>query len=366
MKKRERQEEEEVDALSYCIQLTFAQHPLAVFRPPFTHQFFENKDEMRTNFNLEYNTTDLSHQLTYDQSKQEQTTVPNTLLSTQHTLAFDADTLGHHIRSYSHDGSECLVRVGAIHESASRREFNDKLQTLFRFYIECHSYIDSSDDRWLLFTSFQRTPNGLQHFVGAATVYCFSRWAPGAGEQIVLKVCQVLVLPTHQSQGHGGELLRAAYDYAERRGAVEVTVEDPSEGFTLMRDVTDMRRCIDLGLCWTSPIQSSSDVAHALGSDESWEKARSRLRLTKEQAVRCREALAYISVYSKGAPCDEIMRSYRLCVKRRLARSGNFSVVAGVGERDSSGEARKAALEGAFQTLCFEYSALARVLVQRK
>ena len=116
-----------------------------------------------------------------------------------------------------------------------------------RWSIETWGGIDDTDERWRLLTVFESAPgSGSGRLVAAATVFHFQRWASKAdadvlgcspGPQLVLKVCQVLVVRGFAGRGHGGELLRAIYGHARSAGAVEVTVEDPNPRFRLLRGI---------------------------------------------------------------------------------------------------------------------------------
>ena len=96
---------------------------------------------------------------------------------------------------------------------------------------------------------------------GYLTLYAFNN--PLKGKSV--RICQVLVLPPFQRQGHGQRLLRQAYRIARERDVVyevskphfrkiferewlllmshfpQVTVEDPAEGFTMLRNVSDVQ-----------------------------------------------------------------------------------------------------------------------------
>ena len=81
-------------------------------------------------------------------------------------------------------------------------------------------------------------------------------------------------------------MLQAVYDYAERHGYAEVSVEDPNPKFRLVRDLVDVRNCKRRGLMRPS---STSDPPAA----EMLEAARGALRVTDEQLLRAYELQQY-------------------------------------------------------------------------
>jgi GNAT superfamily N-acetyltransferase len=152
-----------------------------------------------------------------------------------------------------------------------------------RWFIETWGPIDETDERWRLLSVFEAATGRL---VAAATVFHFNRWVSkadaealsrSAGPQLVVKVCQVLVLPEFSGNGHGGELLRAIYAHARVCEAVEVTVEDPNPRFRLLRDISDLRACRMGGLLRAA---SSKEAP-----GEQVVAAKKALMLTEEQVL---------------------------------------------------------------------------------
>jgi hypothetical protein len=47
------------------------------------------------------------------------------------------------------------IRLGTLHDSEARTAYNAQIQSLFRWFIENHSPIDTSDERWRLLTLFE-------------------------------------------------------------------------------------------------------------------------------------------------------------------------------------------------------------------
>lgn len=192
-------------------------------------------------------------------------------------------------------------------------DYHRRMQLLMLLHIDNANFIDDADPRWELFVVFERIGERPRRFVGYATVYPFSAMRPGRtlddgfGERI--RVSQVVVLPHYQRAGHGAEILRAIYADAKRRNAIEVTVEDPSEGFRKLRDAVDLRRAYEHGI-----LSEDKDIERA--DDTSLvAKLHKELYITKAQARRALEVhrLRFVDKSDKDS-----YRDYRLWVKRRL------------------------------------------------
>lgn len=277
------------------------------------------------------------------------------------------------------------VRWGELPGSLERAAFCARLQPLFRWFIETHEDVTPEDDgRWSLLTIFEHPESGTpSRLVAVATVYAFHRFVAGKGVNLLLRVCQALVLPGLQGQGHGARLLQAVYDHAAACDAVEVTVEDPNFKFRALRDVVDLRNCIRLGLL------SPSTAPGAPPSLEARANARAALRITEEQISRCHEMRAWLAL-QVGPISEATMTTFRLGIKRRLnkkyqeeldeilavgaataaAASGvatdggqdmaNAAAAQTPSQRNELATARKARLEELYQELMAEY----RLVVQ--
>lgn len=184
---------------------------------------------------------------------------------------------------------------------------------LMFLHINDASFIDVQDERWQLFvTACLDDQSRPAVFTAYSTVYPFSALAVGDGplhfaERI--RVSQVFVQPFCQKQGHGAHLLNVIYADAERRHAIQVTVEDPSPAFRLLRDITDLRRAYDAQILRPdAPIRMDHEqqLQHDLSS---------KLLLTPAQARRCLEVH---QLRHTDRADDNAYKKYRLWVKRRL------------------------------------------------
>lgn len=121
------------------------------------------------------------------------------------------------------------------------RAYHARLQFFLLFFIDRSSYINDSDPVWEVILLFQKRVTVLPgagkgaaaagsngtvttyHVVGYTTLYKFlaypSDWK--------MRLSQILILPPYQRSGHGQKLLQLVYAEAEKRGMIEVNIEDP-------------------------------------------------------------------------------------------------------------------------------------------
>ncbi|KAI0565848.1 histone acetyltransferase type b catalytic subunit [Gracilaria domingensis] len=229
------------------------------------------------------------------------------------------------ISSFSADG----VRFGIFKEKFLIRDeesnvvspntpllaFHHRMAFLMLIHIDDASFIDVDDERWELF-AIARLENGRPvEFVAYSTVYPFSALTSGNGPMRFaerIRISQVFVMPVFQRSGHGSRLLNAIYEDAQRRNALQITVEDPSPGFRLLRDVTDLRRAYDAGILDADlplDLAEENNLMEALGT---------KLLLTPGQARRCVEVH---QLRHTNRSDEEAYKKYRLWVKRRLFKA---------------------------------------------
>ena len=191
--------------------------------------------------------------------------------------------------------------------------YHERIKFFMFVHIEGASWIDSLDTRWEVYCIHRLDDKGKpRDFVAYATTYPFSVVKSGNKELEFaerVRISQVLVMPQAQGQGHGSRLMAAIYRDAEERKCLEVTVEDPSYGFRILRDLTDLRRAYECGI-----LEFKSKFKY--GTEDTFiPKLRKELRITKSQARRCVEVHAMVDIDFDN---EEAYRKYRLWVKRRL------------------------------------------------
>ncbi len=153
------------------------------------------------------------------------------------------------------------------------------MQILISFFIEAGTPLNTTDadwtlDRWTVYFAYEKNlrpsipTRSAYNFIGYATTYRFYTFRPRyqtctesrreipvseialpSMEEITaaalpsrLRISQFLILPPYQSSGHGSTLYNAIYSYALVDCTIrELTVEDPSEEFDMLRDKNDWK-----------------------------------------------------------------------------------------------------------------------------
>uniref|UniRef100_A0A7S2Z9Q4 histone acetyltransferase n=1 Tax=Rhodosorus marinus TaxID=101924 RepID=A0A7S2Z9Q4_9RHOD len=234
------------------------------------------------------------------------------------------------------------------------KEYHRRIQFHALVNIDGASYIDEADPKWeiyIIFEAAKGSPN--YHFIGYATMYPFlglknSSLKEGFLERI--RISQVLVLPQYQSKGHGSKLLEALYKECLVRKCLEITIEDPSESFRVLRDSQDLQNCIEQKILREVPPPGRPVQKSEI------EVVRDKTRITANQVVRCYEMNMLRNIEAD----DEInKRKLRLMVKRRLYVQmadvlGTFAP-----------EAKKIKLAELYDDLEQEYLTVLRVLNKR-
>eukprot|EP01083_Nonionella_stella_P083443 230756_1 len=137
------------------------------------------------------------------------------------------------------------IRIGSFGDSAMR-EFHLRLQFFVLLYIESSSFLDVHDEIWEVMVLLKRHKKQYET-VGYLTLYKFFAFP----HQKRLRISQVMMFPPFQRKGLGFEALQHVYKMAQYRDFIEVNVEDPGEGFQMLRDTTDVfnaycSKCFDV------------------------------------------------------------------------------------------------------------------------
>ncbi|KAF9586269.1 histone acetyltransferase 1 [Lunasporangiospora selenospora] len=187
-------------------------------------------------------------------------------------------------------------------------EYHKRLQCFAIFFIDGASVIEDTDEKWEIRLVFEKVNNGGQavyHFVGYCNMYPYFFYP----DQIRMRISQFLILPPYQQQGHGGRLYQSLYsDFGSRPEIREMTVEDPNEEFSDMRDKNDMKHLTNAGVF--------KDVQAPIKA-ETIAKVAKEYKLTKRQVARCFELALLKNLDKKSRPQ---YKAFRLQVKQRLYR----------------------------------------------
>ncbi|KAI7907161.1 acyl-CoA N-acyltransferase [Cokeromyces recurvatus] len=215
--------------------------------------------------------------------------------------------LGEKIQEYSQENNDGSVEYFEIYKSnfsnEKFREYHSRMQLFVLLFIEGSSYIEDDDDKWEIYTTFKRekiNDSYAYHFVG-------------------------YFLPPYKKKGHGSKLYQTIYQlFRSRKEICEITVEDPNEEFSDMRDKNDIR--------YLAEHNAFKDIQKAPIADEKLNELCEQFKLTKRQTQRCLEMylLSKLDKLNK-----EEYKAYRLQVKKRLF-AFNYDIL-----RDVEDEERK-------------------------
>jgi histone acetyltransferase 1 len=160
------------------------------------------------------------------------------------------------VHSYDRDSGKYEV-YRAVGTDTGACDYHDRAQRLALWYIETANGIDITDDRWEIYyivkvvtlqhhdssSSSNTAPQQQQQqqlLVGYFTVFNFRNSFTG----VHMRICQALILPPYQRQGHGNEMMQYLYSIAHsRESCVQITVEDPAPAFITLRDIVDATLC---------------------------------------------------------------------------------------------------------------------------
>lgn len=269
------------------------------------------------------------------------------------------------------EGKDQQHFVVTVADGPSVTEFHSKVQKLALWFIENADDVDIGDDQsgfWKVVYLFQKheTAESLVNkysLVGYMTLFHFNAPFHKPTPGIIVRICQALVLPPFQGQGHGTRMMQCVYDMAhgkysndicckgENGTIVQVNVEDPSPGFIFLRNTVDYRfltRLDSLQQWWPagSPIakiimQSGENATEASSmnafldckdafcalSEEEALQGSSKAKILPRQVqivnelVHLQFLLASLGGYEKqSGDKEELEKRFRLMVKKRLNR----------------------------------------------
>ncbi|KAJ3373620.1 histone acetyltransferase 1 [Allomyces arbusculus] len=119
----------------------------------------------------------------------------------------------------------------------------DRLKIFAMYFIEAATPVDVTDPAWTFYLLYRRHPSSSSshlpfEFAGLFSSYSFFLFP----DRTRKRISQVLILPPFQRQGHAARI----YAYLHRTAMAdaqigELAVEDPSEAFDVLRDVSDLR-----------------------------------------------------------------------------------------------------------------------------
>lgn len=162
----------------------------------------------------------------------------------------------------SPEGEEQFVLFFADGKDPLVVDYHKQVQKLALWYIETAEDVDLTSDEgggfWKVLYLFQKhekeTPQKKKttqySFVGFVTLFFFFAPFKKPKPGLIVRICQIVILPPYQRSGHGKKMLRAVYDIAQNRYAsvlgsksqdeiVEINVEVPAPAFVALRNRLD-------------------------------------------------------------------------------------------------------------------------------
>ncbi|TDH67220.1 hypothetical protein CCR75_000726 [Bremia lactucae] len=231
---------------------------------------------------------------------------------------------GKHSTTRSFQINECKLE-----DNEHAQKLLANLQTLSLWFIEGADTIDVTDPRWLMYLTYEQTDGGkVFNPVGYVTVFKFfnpiGRKAAycNADQNETHRICQALIFPTYQRQGHAERLVHCIHARAAANPRVyELTVEDPVPAFASLRDLVNLKSCVENNFFSLSPELSVNACGPGVGTKaltiNDIHAVQKTLKITQTQVQICYEARKF-SFLNKH---DEIERKkFRLEVKKRLFR----------------------------------------------
>jgi GNAT superfamily N-acetyltransferase len=221
---------------------------------------------------------------------------------------------------------------------AQAADYHARVQNLATFFIETADPVRVQDETkgyWKVLYLFHQYRAGTWALAGYITLFHFTNPFLHGGS-VIMRICQALVLPPYQGQGHGRRMLHAVHDLAHDDVA-QVNVEDPAPAFCALRNRVDYERFVAAKPPWfpTGQATLSDDVAQA---------AARRAKITVRQVHLVHEMHAWRQLQ----PGNE--QPVRLAIKKRLNVELRDDLTA---ERTTA--ERQAALQRAYERVVRDY-----------
>jgi len=193
------------------------------------------------------------------------------------------------------------------------RELLRNMQLLVLLYIEGGSVIELHDEewsnrRWEVFFLYNKQSDEY-NFIGYCTLYRYYFFNKLSADQVRVRLSQFLILPPYQREGFGSRFYDTIIQcYLGTPEVREITIEDPSQEFSDLRDRRDMYRLENDSDFRTMELTSVIPRNPLMG-------LRQRAKMPIRQFSRCIEMklLQNLNVKDKIA-----QRTYRLIVKSRI------------------------------------------------
>jgi histone acetyltransferase 1 len=246
----------------------------------------------------------------------------------------------------SDDTSSSFVISLADGRDSEVAEYHHKVQPLALFYIENADNVNvanTDNGYWKVLYVFEKKHNNDDNnvkqysFVGYFTLFHFNALFHKPKPGIIIRICQALILPPYQGQGHGSRLMQAAYKLAhqtrEQNGVatpqdiVQVNVEDPAPAFVALRNKSDYHLVQQNGqeLGWPGWKEESCQLDASFFTSLTDAQAldlSAKLKITPQQIHIVNDLIKLKALHDSAENPDEkeqdLERLFRLMVKKRL------------------------------------------------
>lgn len=257
------------------------------------------------------------------------------------TKCFLKNPMGTKVSEYATKEGTFTIHIGSGNDDAIE-SYHMQVQRLSLMFIENASSIELKSNEggeWHILYLFLQHSDGQYSFAGYMTLFSFFSPFKKPKPGIVLRICQAIILPFYQRQGHGKKLMECVYDFAngkydvllERNSSlmkeiVEINVEDPCPAFVLLRDMVDYSKFVskcEEGDSWISSEYLNEDCFQPL-TDADATSAACKAKMTKTQihiVYEISKLKSTLNLMSKETTAaEDIMKKFRLMVKKRLNR----------------------------------------------
>jgi histone acetyltransferase 1 len=197
------------------------------------------------------------------------------------------------------------------------------------------------DHRWVVYLQYlllPQTDGKIEYrIVGWTSVYHFYHYP----SSLRPRISQVVILHPYRRQGHGTHIYSFLYRwYRDDEHVVDITVEDPNDGFQDLRDRCDL--CLEL---FQSPMTMDGCDAEFIKS------VQKKSKLSRQQVVRMVEVVVLRSILQqqKSARGGDGQKEYRLWIKKRVFKKNKDVLM------DMSVQDRIVALEDTFRRIESDY-----------
>jgi histone acetyltransferase 1 len=245
--------------------------------------------------------------------------------------------IGKIVNTYSVNDKDFVLSL-ADGTSKQVSEYHDQVQKLALWFIENADDVDVSDTQsgfWKILYLF-REREGQFTLVGYITLFHFHAPFHKPVPGIIVRICQALVLPPYQGQGHGKRMMKCAYSivhekfpecYEAGETIVQLNVEDPAPGFIALRNKVDMAMIAENHKKWwpasaTEVSIIDYDFFRSLTESEAVEIS-ALAKITPRQIHIVNELIklqAVLAHEDNESSMEALNRKYRLLVKRRLLK----------------------------------------------